>query len=184
MLRVKIERPRTLQEAMNLAKRNEREIELQSGLVRKNAEIKTETPNTNENVSEKKNAQNRFHPYKGRGRARNFAAKSTWGNNNEKKNSQDSTETKADKRCYSCNKFTHMARNCRTNKEKRACLNCNKVGHIAKNCRSNKSVDNKEKNKVICDYCKIPGHTLEKCYKRLNKIAKSQEEKEQDLNEK
>lgn len=99
MLRVKIGRPETLQEAINLAKRTECEVELQSELVRKNTEVKYATQNDNEKGPKKNNSQNRFRPYNATGRTRNFSAKPNGNHNNEGESSQQSGDSN-NKRCY------------------------------------------------------------------------------------
>jgi len=41
-------------------------------------------------------------------------------------------------KCYNCNKFRHMAKDCRQSKEKKpqGCFKCDKEGHIAIGCRA------------------------------------------------
>jgi len=42
-------------------------------------------------------------------------------------------------KCFNCNKYGHMAKECRTEKkerEMRTCFKCDKKGHIAKDCKS------------------------------------------------
>jgi len=53
--------------------------------------------------------------------------------------SQDSFDKNRKPRCFNCNVYEHMAKECRKlkkDKEMRKCYKCNKVEHIAKNCRS------------------------------------------------
>jgi len=41
-------------------------------------------------------------------------------------------------KCFSCNKYGHMAKECRAEKkerETRKCFKCDKMGHIAKTCK-------------------------------------------------
>ena len=41
-------------------------------------------------------------------------------------------------KCFNCNKYRHMAKECRSEKkerETRTCFKCNKKGHIAKDCK-------------------------------------------------
>jgi len=41
-------------------------------------------------------------------------------------------------KCFNCNKYRHMAKECRSEKkerETRTCFKCDKKGHIAKDCR-------------------------------------------------
>ncbi len=60
-------------------------------------------------------------------------------------------------KCFNCNKYGHMAKECWKKKEKetRKCFKCNKEGYIVKNCKGKKSIkewkvqekpDNKEDN--------------------------------------
>ena len=42
-------------------------------------------------------------------------------------------------KCFNCNIYEHLVKECRRtkkNKEKRRCYKCDKVGYLAKNCRS------------------------------------------------
>ena len=57
-------------------------------------------------------------------------------------------------RCFNCNTYGHMARECKKpkkEKETRKCYKCNKVGHLAKDCRSKQKMkirrNHKETNK-------------------------------------
>ena len=41
-------------------------------------------------------------------------------------------------KCFNCNKYRHMAKECRAEKkerETRTCFKCEKKGHITKNCK-------------------------------------------------
>jgi len=41
-------------------------------------------------------------------------------------------------KCFNCNKYGHMAKECRSERKKqetRTCFKCNKKGHIAKDCK-------------------------------------------------
>ena len=64
--RVRVERPETLQEAINFATRAEWEVEFESGLDRKGIDKKTETRDKSEGIGKDKsynNARDRFRPY-------------------------------------------------------------------------------------------------------------------------
>ena len=65
-------------------------------------------------------------------------------------------------KCFNCNKYGHMAKECwnkKKEKETRKCFKCNKEGHIAKDCKGKQSMkkwkiqeesddeDNEEKDK-------------------------------------
>jgi len=53
-------------------------------------------------------------------------------------------------RCFNCNVYKHMAKNCRklrNEKETRKYYKCNKVGHLAKNCRSGQKMKNRSAQK-------------------------------------
>jgi hypothetical protein len=41
-------------------------------------------------------------------------------------------------KCFNCNLYGHMAKDCRKPKKKPTCYNCDKEGHIAKDCRAPK----------------------------------------------
>jgi len=52
---------------------------------------------------------------------------------------QDSFDENKRPRCFNCNAYGHMVRECRKPKKKkktRKCFKCDKVGHLAKDCRS------------------------------------------------
>lgn len=46
------------------------------------------------------------------------------------------------KRCFTCGKAEHFAKNCKKNKRHIKCLKCGTAGHIEKNCRTNEAGDN------------------------------------------
>ena len=51
----------------------------------------------------------------------------------------DSFDEQERPKCFNCNTYEHMARECKKPKKSRKtrkCYKCNKVGHLAKNCRS------------------------------------------------
>jgi len=62
-------------------------------------------------------------------------------------------------KCFNCNKYRHMAKECRSKKEEcetRKCFKCEKEEYIAKNCKETQSIkkqkiqeklDNKEDKK-------------------------------------
>ena len=50
-------------------------------------------------------------------------------------------------------------------KSKLRCYSCNNYGHIAKDCRS-KTKTSAKPNKIICSHCKKPGHNFENCFAR------------------
>jgi len=46
-------------------------------------------------------------------------------------------------KCFNCNKYGHMAKECRAEKKERdtrTCFKCDKRGHIAKNCKENQTM--------------------------------------------
>ena len=45
-------------------------------------------------------------------------------------------------KCFNCNKYRHMAKECRKKKEKgpRKCFKCKRVSHIAKDCKEKQSM--------------------------------------------
>jgi len=65
-------------------------------------------------------------------------------------------------KCFNCNKYGHIAKECRAEKKEREtqkCFKCDKTGHIAKNCKGKQTMktrkvqeesdneDNKEEEK-------------------------------------
>jgi len=57
---------------------------------------------------------------------------------------QDSFDGNGRPRCFNCNVYGHMARECRKpkkNKEMRKCYKYDKVGHLAKDCRSKQKME-------------------------------------------
>jgi len=50
-------------------------------------------------------------------------------------------------KCFNCNKYGHMAKNCREKKreqEMRKCFKCDKEGHIAKDCKGKQTMKNRK----------------------------------------
>lgn len=47
------------------------------------------------------------------------------------------------------------------------CFNCGVKGHYAKNCILNTNPSSVSVYHVICNYCKIPGHKIDSCKKRI-----------------
>jgi len=53
--------------------------------------------------------------------------------------SQDNFDKDGKPKCFNCNIYRYLAKECRRSKkdkETRKCYKCNKVGHLAKDCRS------------------------------------------------
>jgi len=70
-------------------------------------------------------------------------------------------------KCFNCNKYGHMAKECWKKKEKetRRCFKCNKEGHITKNCKEKQSI---KKQKI---------------QEELNDEDNKEEDKKQDIGE-
>ena len=52
---------------------------------------------------------------------------------------QDNFDENRKPRCFNCNAYRYIMRDCRKQKkeeEMRKCYKCNKIGHLAKDCRS------------------------------------------------
>ena len=50
-------------------------------------------------------------------------------------------------KCFNCNKYGHMAKECRVKKkeqETRKCFKCDKEGHIAKDCKEKQTMKNRK----------------------------------------
>ena len=50
-------------------------------------------------------------------------------------------------KCFNCNKYRHMAKDCRGKKkeqEMRKCFKCNKEGHMAKDCKEKQTMKNRK----------------------------------------
>ena len=50
-------------------------------------------------------------------------------------------------KCFNCNKYSHMAKDCRGKKkerETRKCFKCDKEGHIAKDCKRKQTMKNRK----------------------------------------
>ena len=69
-------------------------------------------------------------------------------------------------KCFNCNKYEHMAKECQSKKKKketRRCFKCDKKGYIARNCKGKQlikkckiqeesdSEDDKKKEKGFCE---------------------------------
>ena len=72
------------------------------------------------------------------------------------------TNGRKDIKCYKCNRYEHIARNCneslgRTKREVVQYKNCNKLGHESKNCYKNRT----------CGKCGTRGHTEEICGRNI-----------------
>jgi len=55
----------------------------------------------------------------------------------------DSFDEQRRPKCFNCNIYGHMARECKKPKksrETRKCYKCDKVGHLAKDCRSKQKI--------------------------------------------
>jgi len=53
-------------------------------------------------------------------------------------------------KCFNCNKYGHMAKDCQGKKkerETRKCFRCNKEGHIAKDCKGKQTIKNRKVKK-------------------------------------
>jgi len=53
-------------------------------------------------------------------------------------------------KCFNCNKYRHMAKDCQGKKkerETRKCFRCNKEGHIAKDCKGKQTIKNRKVKK-------------------------------------
>jgi uncharacterized Rmd1/YagE family protein len=64
-----------------------------------------------------------------------------------------------------------------TTQFKGKCRNCGKLGHKAAQCKFKQAKE--EKNEMICNYCKTPGHVKANCFKFLKK---NQHQGEENLN--
>ena len=57
-------------------------------------------------------------------------------------------------KCFNCNKYSHMAKECRSEKkewETRTCFKCNKKGHIAKDCKGKQSMKKRKVQEEMDD---------------------------------
>jgi len=55
-------------------------------------------------------------------------------------------------KCFNCNKYGHMAKECRLEKkeqETQTCFKCDKKGHIAKNCKGKDTMKTRKKRRVL-----------------------------------
>ena len=60
--------------------------------------------------------------------------------------SRDNFDKDGRPRCFNCNTYGHMAKECwkpKKDKETRRCYKCDKVGHLAKDCRLEQKIKNR-----------------------------------------
>jgi len=57
-------------------------------------------------------------------------------------------------KCFNCNKYGHMAKECRSKKkehETRKCFKCKKEGHIAKDCKGKQTMKKRKIQEELDD---------------------------------
>ncbi|XP_043468205.1 uncharacterized protein LOC122502296 [Leptopilina heterotoma] len=165
--RVRVGRPGSLDDAVNLAKQAEWEVEHEQKLDRRAPESKSDAKEKSDEGRNKMsgNNQNRHHPYDKNGRIRKLDGHRGGqrgrggGNRNQPPNSgnRDNSAT-SNNNCYRCGESGHLARGCvRTVNDNKACFNCNETGHVARDC--NKAPQKKRE----CFICKSPDHIVHNC---------------------
>ena len=57
-------------------------------------------------------------------------------------------------KCFNCNKYEHMVKECRMKKkerETRTCFKCNKEGHITRDCKEKQAMKKRKVQKELDD---------------------------------
>ena len=213
VMRVRVGQPNTLQEAINLARADEWEIEYEAGLSRKDPENKVSEKviiESHQKFKQCPDVQNRFRPYHSNARVRKISevrngdnashksSKNRGGHNGRFEGGRAPT-ARSDIACSRCSKSECLQV---TKERQNACFVCNDPGHYARECpiakgtRSNCFKCGKpghiaknffqgrnNHNANQCKFCKRSGHNYEECRKRLNKIEESRKNKDNTLNE-
>ena len=177
VVRVKVGRPNTLHEAINLARVAEWEIGYESELNRKGPEIMTPDKITQDQDSKKSaNSQERFRPYHSNAKARKVGGEFSRGigqsrgrgmgyRNTRKDTNYENRNAKASGPsgdCQRCGEVGHLAKGCLRviESEKRVCYICKKPDHLARECPDNKG--------PICYNCHKIGHLARNCSEKKN----------------
>ncbi|CAF0805126.1 unnamed protein product [Adineta steineri] len=66
-------------------------------------------------------------------------------------------------RCYRCNEFGHIARECTSNNDIRTCYNCGQNGHIRTECIAPLNMNNNLQTNTQCYRCGQLGHFARDC---------------------
>ena len=156
VVRVKVGRPNTLQEAINFARAAEWEVEFEIGLNRKDVESTVVDKKHQDHLSKKLgNHQDRFRPYHASARARKIGGEKVNSVNHRGKNIN--YERDHGKRNVK-NKDNRDSGNSKKSGLVGDCERCGEIGHLAKGCLRVISNDN-----IICYACKKPGHLAREC---------------------
>lgn len=170
ILRVRLEKPRTLAEAIKIAREAEWEIKFQGTLARKsNEKVDKKLDNSTINVNNPRWHHNaRFQ----RSSRVQFFNKAQKGQQNQVKvDTAKSGETNQDRICYICKKKGHISRDCPQKKieqdqpqkkQQVECFYCGKKGHVKRECW--KLLNKGKVMKLECSKCGRSGHNVEKCW--------------------
>lgn len=189
-LRVRVERPKTLQDAMNAARIAEWEAERENGLNR--ASEKLSSHGSESTVAcysgsrgySRASAHDRFKPYRGdarvwiagmgrgqpshrteasvRGRGRGRGGFGRGDREAQTLNGRAAADTS---KCFNCGESGHLSRGClRPRKNAQVtCYVCQQEGHFARDC------PNASGQTIICYKCGISGHVSANCTNARNK---------------
>ena len=180
--RVRINRPKSLQEAINKAKTAEWEVGFESGLNREKKTSESETKIETENFGQSKshnNTHGRFRPYDSNARVRKFETGRGKGSNlrgrsrgrtsdSDRQNETDNLGAQFEVSCTKCGEDGHFARGCARvfNTKEKNCYTCNQPGHLSFEC--SKSVGRFRE----CFNCKRSGHYARDCKERNSEKGK------------
>ena len=169
--RVRVARPKNLQEAINLAKTAEWEVDFESRLNRKEKKLETEVEEEGGSLGQIKKQENthgRFRPYYSNARVRQVEAGRSRGSGlrgrgkeggSVKQGGKNNSGSQSEVKCHKCGEIGHFARGCARvfSISKTNCSTCNQLGHLAHECNNPKG------KHVECFKCKKPGHYAREC---------------------
>ena len=213
VLRVRLEKPNTLQEAISIGRGVEWELDYVKNLTGEKRE-KNETMNFDRGYQ-----GNRFRPYKPSARVHAIKQEIRGGFLNSASGNQvrdGGKSVRSGRReggsnastamtCFRCGEEGHLARGCvrSFSSETKFCPRCTKSGHLLQDCPGGKP-ENKcfkcskvghyarncpqsftaNKTNKFCKYCKKTGHEINECKALSRTVEENKNEKRSSLNEK
>ena len=179
--RVRVDRPKSLQDSISLAKAAEWEVGFESGLNRKEIPSESEAKGCTEKSFQNKifgNVSNRFRPYNANARIRKFEAGAGRASNvrgrgigsgSDRYSERTNLNAQCEVTCHKCGETGHFALGCARilNSTGKSCHICKQSGHFARDCNKSRSRSGE------CFNCKKPGHYARDCTEGSNEKEKS-----------